>query len=98
MLTYEEAKRIGIDACVKKIGETFLTEHQDNSVYSCGDAEDYAFCYVGVSDLPPRKQKDGTLTLTSGPENRFPFGAACNVAYDTGEITFLECVLPDARA
>lgn len=46
MLTYEEARKIGIDACVQKIGEDFVNEHEDNLCAGYGDVEDYAYCFL----------------------------------------------------
>ena len=34
MLTYEAAKKMGIDACVEKLGRDFVKMHKDTS-YSC---------------------------------------------------------------
>ena len=93
MLAYDEARKIGVNACIDRIGREFVMRHRNNASSSFGDRIKYASCFVGVSDQPAMPMTDG-LWLTS---NKFPYFANCNVAYDTGEITFLECVLPDER-
>ena len=92
MLTYEDAKKIGVNACIDRLGRDFVTKHRDNASSAFGDRIDHAYCFVGVSDQPEEPMTDG-LWLTS-ENDKFPYVARCNVAYDTGAITFLECVLP----
>ena len=51
MLKIEEAKKIGIRACIDKIGYNFCETHRDNGVSSHGvEREGYFYCFVGVSD------------------------------------------------
>ena len=92
MITYEEARKIGIDACIDKLGREFVMKYRDTSSSAYGDRGGHAYCFVGVRDKPDEKQEEG-LTLTS---NRFPYIARCTVNYVDGEIEFLECVLPKA--
>ena len=91
MLTYEEARKIGVNACIDRLGRDFVTRHRDNACSAFGDRADHASCFVGVSDQPIQPMTDG-LRLTS--DDQFPFDARCNVAYSDGTITFMECVLP----
>ena len=95
MLTYEEARKIGINACIDHLGRDFVTKHRDNASSAFGDRVDHAYCFVGVSDQPEAPMTDG-LRLTSG-DDKFPYIARCNVAYDTGAITFLDCILPNRQ-
>ena len=54
MLTVEEAKRIGIQACVKKIGYEFCKAHPDNGVSAYGEErEGFINCFVGVVESCP---------------------------------------------
>ncbi len=92
MLTYDEARKIGINACIDRLGRDFVSKHRDNASSAFGDRIDHAYCFVGVSDQPETQMTDG-LRLTS-ENDRFPYVARCKVAYDTGKITFLECILP----
>ena len=48
MLTFEEAKKIGIKACADKLGIDFVRKYEDRSCVAYGDEEDHAFCFVGV--------------------------------------------------
>ena len=94
MLSFDEARKIGINACIERLGREFVSKHRDNASSAFDDRIDHANCFVGVSDQPPPHMTDG-LMLTS---NKFPYMASCDVTYDTGAITFLECVLPQDRA
>ena len=94
MLTFEEAKRIGIKACVDKLGYDFVKKYEETSCSAYGDAGDHASCFVGVSICPDIPWTGGPLVIDDSPESKFPFSAHCDVAYANGEITFLECRLP----
>ncbi|MCR4605460.1 MAG: hypothetical protein K5639_05620 [Eubacterium sp.] len=91
MLTYEKAKKIGLDACVDKLGRDFVMKHRKTSSSAYGDRGDHAYCFVGVSDVPDMDMDDG-LVLTSN--HSFPYVARCTVDYIDGEVNFLECSLP----
>ena len=92
MLTLEAAKRTGINACIDKLGRSFVLAHQDTSSSAYGEMEDGVFCFVGVDDRPIQPKPSDTLTLSS--ETSFPYRVSCNVSLQDGTITFLECVLP----
>ncbi len=91
MLTFEEAKKIGIDACVDQIGREFFMKYKDTSCPAYADMEDHAYCFVGVDNTNERYDSV-PLMLTSS--NKFPYMASCNVRYSDGRIEFLECRLP----
>lgn len=91
MLTYEDARKIGVDACINKLGRAFVQKYRDSSTSGGGDREDHAYCYVGVDDRPAPVMKD-ELFLTS--DNPFPYIARCTVRYCDGHVDFLDCVLP----
>ena len=56
MLTYEEAKRIGVNACIEKIGKDFVKRYRDSSCSAYANVDDeYAYCFDGVSDRPGKK-------------------------------------------
>ena len=40
MLTYEAARRKGVDACIDKLGRDFVLRHQDTSSSGFGDREE----------------------------------------------------------
>ena len=91
MITYEKARKIGIDACIEKLGRDFVMKYKDTSSSAYGDRGDHVYCFVGVSDQPAPQMKD-ELILTS--DSQFPYIARCTVSYVDGQITFLECILP----
>ena len=90
---------MGIDAGVNKLGREFVKKYKDNacaSYLNWRQAAEFGYvdCSVSVSDKPPKPFPEGHIILSSAPEDRFPYRANCRVAYDTGEITFYDCVLP----
>lgn len=91
MITYEKARKIGVDACIDKLGREFVMKYKDRSSSAYGDRGDHAYCFVGV-DNSIEDHENSQLILTSN--NGFPFRASCNVRYKDGEIEFLECILP----
>ena len=66
MLTVSEAKKIGRDACIEKIGRAFVEKHKENSVAAYGDFSDegIVFCYIGVSDKPFTDTYSESLVLS----------------------------------
>lgn len=94
MLTREAARKIGINACIDKIGRDFLQKHKDNAVYAYGDGEteNSVFCYVGVDDKPYESKHPDILVLDS--ESKFPYHASCNVSLMDGTTTFMDYALP----
>ena len=94
MVTVEAARKIGINACIDKIGRDFVQTYKNSSVYAYGDGEteNSVFCYVGVSDAPPPSQPEGVLVLDSASE--YPYRASCNVSLTDGTPRFIECVVP----
>lgn len=97
MLTIKEAKIIGRDACIEKIGREFVEKYRENSVAAYGDFSDegIVFCYVGVSDKPFADTYSGSLVLSKRVKKKeMPYGVSCNVRLEDGEIEYLECKIP----
>ena len=95
MVTLEEARRIGVRACIHRLGENFVLEHRESatSVYSVNpDEAGEVFCYVGVDDAPQRLEKTDTLVLDNF--SKFPYYASCNVSLMDGKSKFLDCFVP----
>lgn len=91
MLTFEQAKKIGVDACIDHLGRDFVNRFKDTACDAYADMEDHAYCFVGVDDRDTR-YGEGVPTLTS--TDSFPYIARCNVRYSDGDISFFDCVLP----
>lgn len=91
MLTYEKARKIGVEACIDKLGRDFVMKYQDTSSSGYGDRGDHVFCFVGVDDRPAPEMKDELILTSNG---KFPYMARCNVRYSDGQVEFLDCVLP----
>lgn len=92
MLTFEEAKKIGINACIDKLGRDFVRENRDNGVSSYGEDEGLVYCYIGLDDKPFVSKYPGQLVLDS--ESKFPYYAECYVDPKDGTVTFLDFALP----
>lgn len=95
MLTIKEAARIGINACIDKIGRDFVLAHRGNgtSGYGENEEENSVYCYVGVDDKPyVSPYPDDVLVLDS--ESKFPYYAKCNVSLTDGTTTFIDYALP----
>lgn len=94
MLTEKEAKKIGIRACIEKLGSEFCKEYA-NSATSCWGMEDdnTMYCYVGVSTDPePDYDLDKVTELTLDAKGKFPYSANCLVNMENGNITFLQLI------
>lgn len=94
MLTKENAKMIGLEACDKKLGFDFVKKYAGTSTSCWGydDESDSMFCFVGV-DTNPEPLDDYVYMLDS--VSRFPYSASCYVSMKDGSITYLDCKLPD---
>ena len=98
MLTINEAKVIGRDACIKKIGIEFYEKNYASATIAYGDfsEEGVVFCYVGIDDqLTDTIPSEPLILSNEAYKNPIPFFASCNVVLEDGEIIFLDCTLPD---
>lgn len=96
MLTVDEARKIGISACIEKIGYEFCRRHADNATSGYSEENGFVNCFVGVSDKPTQKydiEEVTQLILTSG--EKWPYAARCNVFLVDGRIEFSELRTPD---
>ena len=96
MLTFEEAKRIGIRACVDKLGYDFVKKYEDTACSAYGDEGDHASCFVGVTTEPEKPWTGGALVLDDSPKSKYPYSASCKVAYADGSISGMTLVTPSA--
>lgn len=87
MMTEEQAKKIGIRACMDKLGYDFCMKYKDNAVSAYGKTEDGKMeCFVGASDEPYVEPE--TPCLTS--HYRWPYAVRCFVDLHTGAVEFVE--------
>ena len=94
MLTEEEARKIGLRACLDKIGYEFCKKHEDTIVYAYGAEDGIMECYVGVDDQP-NDFDEAIHPLILDAAKYAPYFARCEVLMEDGTITFLECCLPE---
>ncbi|MBR5800678.1 MAG: hypothetical protein IKY23_11545 [Lachnospiraceae bacterium] len=96
MLTVNEAKSIGISACINKLGYEFCKEHADNATSGYSEEDGFVNCFVGINDKPVNEydiSKVTQLILTSGI--KWQYSARCNVSIIDGTVEFTECRIPD---
>ena len=67
MLTLNEARMIGKNACIEKIGKEFYEKYKETSTTAYGDfiEDGVVFCYVGVDDRPINMEASEVLVLSS---------------------------------
>ena len=92
MLSVEAAKKIGINACIEKLGRDFVTAHKELATSAYGQNENNVFCFVGVDDGTGSQNRSDLLILDSHSE--FPYRVSCNISLTDGTPQFLECVVP----
>ncbi len=93
MLSIEEARKAGINACIDKLGREFVLLHRDTATAAYGETEAGVFCFVGVDKEYVSKVGEDVLMLDSVSE--FQYHASCNVSRVDGSVTFVEFVLPE---
>lgn len=91
MISEDRAKRLGINACVEKLGREFVEAHKNSVVYAYGMNQDVMYCFVGVDDRPQKRSDRLILDNVS----KWPYQASCNVDLETETISFLECVVKE---
>lgn len=93
MLTMKEAARIGINACIDKLGRDFVLTNRGNGTSAYGEEDGSVFCFVGVSDKPWVPESPDALVLDN--TSHFPYRASCKVRLTDGTMKFGECILPN---
>lgn len=81
MLTINEARRKGIDACIDMLSRDFVEKYKDTSTASWGMLPGAVRCFVGVDT---RKRSGKLLVLDS--VSKWYKCAECKVKLSTGEI------------
>jgi len=89
MLSVEEAKRIGINACIDKIGRDLCREYADNGVSGFGRRDNKVECFVGLNDehsAPVDPDNITRLVLTH--KRDWKYLVECSVDMQDGAIRF----------
>ena len=92
MLTFENARKIGLNACIDKIGRNFVMANKDAIAVAYGDSEEGVFCFVGVDTAYVSRNCADTLVLDS--TSKFQYRVSCNVRLADGVTDFIECIAP----
>ena len=92
MLAIKEAAKIGIDACIDKIGRAFVIINRNNGTSGYGEYdESYVYCFVGVDDEPLNLSSSlGGLVLDS--VSKFSYFANCVVNRIDGTVEFIDYI------
>ncbi len=91
MLAVDSARKRGINACIDKLGRDFVMAHKDTSSSAWGETENIVYCFVGVGEELPDTHP-GLIVLDS--TSKFPYRASCNVDRESGNLDFIECIVP----
>ncbi len=87
MLSILQAKKLGINACIDKIGRELCEKYSDRSASSYGQYGDVVNCFVGLSTTSFHSENIDNLVLTE--EKQWDYFAECSVDLYSGEIIFL---------
>lgn len=63
MLTFNDAKKIGIKACINKPGYDFVKKYEVTACTAYSDEGDHAFCFVGVDTNNISSLSNGGLII-----------------------------------
>ena len=92
MLNANEAKKIGISACIDRLGYGFCKKYESSACTSWGLHDSKMFCCVGIDDEPYVPEKNPSRLILS--EVKFRYTVSCDVDMNDGSIEYLECVTP----
>ena len=92
MLNEKEAIRLGLNACVDKMGRDFVLSHKDEAVMSYGKVDDDILCFLGVGNAKPNQYDGKNLVLDS--TSKFQYYVNCKVNLLDGTKIFTNCELP----
>ena len=96
MLTEQNAKKIGLKACVDKIGYEFCKKHADTVVCSYGVTQGVMQCYLGIDDQPaPEYDTESMKSFILTDDEYLPYYANCDVNMEDGTVRFRKCNLPE---
>ena len=87
MLSVDEAKQIGKQACLDKLGKDFVQQHKEFSSFGSGEFDGKVFCFIGVD---PFHQSSGKGLILD--HEKFPYRVSCTVDKQDGRVEFIECV------
>lgn len=87
MISFEAARKIGINACIDRLGRDFVFSHRDRATSAYGENGGYVYCFVGVDTNCKSMNRNGILILDA--QSRFSRRASCNVDLETGTIDFI---------
>ena len=51
MLNMDTARKIGVNACIDKLGRNYVLTHKDSAASAYGQTPDGMFCFVGVGGV-----------------------------------------------
>ena len=94
MTRYEQAKEIGREACIDRLGRDFIMRYRDTSCPAFADMEDHAYCSVSVDNTETRYDIGRPVLTSKAAGSVWPYYAKCNVRYSDGNVEFLDCVVP----
>ena len=94
MISYNEAKHLGIKTCVDLLGQDFVDKYKNNTCYAYSKDEDNVFCFLGLTT--ETYTPTGKLMLTHDESDAFPYRATCSVSMETGKVFDEKVIRPEA--
>ena len=96
MLTMETARKIGVNACIDKLGRNFVLKYRESSTASYtteADENGNVFCFVGVDNNPASRKHDPDVLILDGT-SKYPYYVSCNVNLNTEKVEFVDVAIP----
>ena len=106
MLTYEEAKKVGVSQCINDFGTDFISNEAETlmAVYAVSAKEKKMFCCVAADTkshngepdtIPVKLKNDQTLFL---PDKAiWPYRISLLVSLEDGSVEYLESIVPEKK-
>ena len=89
MISIEEARNIGINACIDKIGRDLCKQYADNATSAYGEHDNIVDCFVGLNDEHAQEiDLDNISELVLSEEKQWKYSAECSVSLENGQIEF----------
>lgn len=90
MLETREAVRIGINACIDRIGREFCTLHADNTVSAYEETKGGVNCFIGLNEEPSQDYDlENVQELVLSNATDWKYTAECFVNYQDGNVVFV---------
>ena len=105
MLTYEDARKKGIEACFRELGEDFTENRAQvfRSASAYNEKKGEIFCIVAADTKPHGLRQDVVIREIEGlpvelPDDSYPYRVSCIISLGDGSVEFLERITEEKTA